>query len=183
MVLPWDTIFLIAIQGRKISWKIIIIDDSKNSAFDFLLLLPRKHNGLFWEGMGIFSSSRTRSGWKLAITVKLFFSGRWFAVVCVSFSIISLATTVDSTGCCHVTEVVWRCGLWLVWWRPVWVFINLSFLTHYNITTATILHRMNAYILVTLHTGATVWFLRYYNIQLRGKIIVIMCMLLLISTR
>lgn len=183
MVLPWDTIFLIAIQGRKISWKIIIIDDSKNSAFDFLLLLPRKHNGLFWKGW-VFFFIITNSTWlKISDNSKTVFSGRWFAVVCVSFSIISLATTVDSTGCCHVTEVVWRCGLWLVWWLPVWVFINLSFLTHYNITTATILHRMNAYILVTLHTGATVWFLRYYNIQLRGKIIVIMCMLLLISTR
>lgn len=103
-------------------------------------------------------------GWKLVIIVKLFFSGCWFVVVCVFFSIIFFVIIVDLIGCCYVIEVVWCCGLWLVWWWLVWVFINFLFFIYYNIIIVIILYRMNVYIFVILYIGVIVWFLCYYNI-------------------
>lgn len=132
--------------------------------FDFLLLLLCKYNGLFLEGMGIFLLLWIWCGWKLVIIVKLFFSGCWFVVVCVFFSIIFFVIIVDLIGCCYVIEVVWCCGLWLVWWWLVWVFINFLFFIYYNIMIVIILYRMNVYIFVILYIGVIVWFLCYYNI-------------------
>lgn len=122
----------------------------------------------FWKGW-VFFFIITNSTWlRIGDNCKnVFFSGRWFAVVCVSFSFTFLASTVNSTGWSHVTEVVWRCGLWLVWWWPVWVFINLSFLTDYNITTATITQNECIYTLHVTHRGNRLVFALF--IQLRKE--------------